>query len=248
MIKWRLLNLVTLLSVVLYRSKAYRFALILIVSLFYFIFHQYYKILQLNEVNWAEQIIAPFFGNIHFFLLLICPTLVFLIGKGWAGSRSKMFFDMARIGHSERIYVLFFTCFFQLLSIFIFLVPIIPLIKAAGYDSWTYLLILFIGTFLIGLSIITISVFISLVTSNIFFYLFLNMFCIGFFYLIGLIAQKFSNYLVIEFFRYISFSVQYDKLISGFISPEMILYLFSIIIIFMNLSISFLKHQKRQLS
>ena len=232
----------------LLRSRAYRFSMMLILSIFYFIFYQYYQILDKNEVHWNEQIIAPYFGNVHFFLLIICPALNYLIGRGWGAPSSKMFFDMLRVGQVARVLILFLSNIAQLLIIFLFLSPVVLLLKLAGFESWNYFSLLLGGTFLVGISLVSISIYVGLNTTNIFFYLFLNLFVFSFFYLIGLFAKYSDHFIVIDFFRHMSFSVQYDNFVAGFISLESVTYFLSIVAVFLYLSVIKLQGKRRSAS
>jgi len=221
------------------KKLSYLFFLFSFMLIAGFLFFEYVDQTSKEVLNWNEKIIAPVLGNLHFLFMIFIPIITYITSSlvfSDEGRKLCCFLELTPISWQISNYLF---CLFQVLLLHVLIFPFVFYIFHLGYDDWSFFSNLSITLFLISSCLCTISFFIrSKVKSPLVFILFyIFIFC--FFYLIGLGGNYVNSFVLIEFFKSISFSVIFDSALSGLFSFKNLFYLITVSASFFYMSLNF---------
>lgn len=212
-----------------------------------FLFFEYIGQITSTEVVWNENLISPILGNIHFLLLITIPILTYSSASTVFKLEGQQLCRFLGVSTRKAILIQFLVCLFQVVILHLIILTSASYLFFLGYDDWKFFLNLFFVLFSISIALLSICFFVRSKIKNPLIYMFCCFGMICFFYLINLAGNFLSNYVLIEVFKSLSFSVIFDNAISGSFSIKKLLYLLSLTISFLYFSIFIPVKNKRRI-
>lgn len=221
-----------------FKKKSYLLFLAIFLILSGFFFFEYIHQIKTNTIIWNDTIVSPVLGNIHFLFLLFTPVIVYLCSSFIFSEQGRQFADFFEISNKAGVFSQYLFCLSQVFLLHLMIFPFFFYLFHLGYNDWSFILNLFVTLFLICSAISSICFYIRSKVRNPLVYM---TFCLGiicFFYTVNLAGNLVKNFVLIEFFKSISFSVAFDTALSGVVSVKKSFFLLSISFSFLFFSIS----------
>ncbi len=189
-------------------------------------------------VDWNSEVVSLWVGNLHFFVLLFCPLACFNSSQSWPSKERRKFYQWIDLGSGFVTLSQFILALSQLVFLFCLITPGVGLLYIFGFNNHAYLISSVFQVFLLGCFFLSLNIFILKFVKNIVIYFFASMMAMSVFYLIGILASKTTNFVLISLLRKISFAVNFQNIIEGVLSPSFVFFLFSCCTYFLFLSYS----------
>ena len=168
-----------------------------------------------NQYDFTNEVVLKLFGNVNFLFLFLTPLMTMKSFSEEYQRKTIIFYEAAGVSHSELILAKLFSWWFQG-GLLIATTLILPLALGNINISDTYFILsAYIGLILNMMCFFSLGVLGSSLSSQPFLAALLSFVFILFAWLMAMFSQLTSNYMLSEFFKFLSINHHFENFVKG---------------------------------
>ena len=184
----------------------------------------------------SRSVLIPIFGNMNFIFVFLCPLLAMKLFSEEKKLKTIELLFTSNLSHLNIIWGKFLATMISVLFMLSFTLVFPIILSFSGYDDWGVVVMSYLGIILSVMCYLSVCMFASSITDNQIVAALLGFFILMALMLVVLSANASNNYILGQFFKYLSVAFHYEKFVRGELRSFNIVYYFSFIGFFFYLT------------